>query len=671
MSQHVTPASDTETPALRAAPDPQRDAIRALVRRMAAANGLSLSALARKAGVTPTTVTRFMNQDVDHVLSLTTLSKLSEASGVALPSGVPASGPVVAEAAGVAAETAAKDARSLRTTHYHDGFHVVRPELRPLVSRLRQAAGLPPLDFSDEPEAHVSAAASSPAPSAQLALLDKLGMLPDIASLVSGIRQIRALGNAEEDKSDAAYQPYFDAQGALEEKLIAAEPRTPDEAALKLEYLLGEVSAFGFGDYQDGFASVIQALRAGTLTPAAQPQVDADPDAWIERLADEHIANKRTFNASQEEDGGPLWAAYERSRDELGRAAPRSLSGMLAKARAAKDEAWDRVRGRTEPRGTPAEAWAWDLVDDLLRLNPPMNAAQPSKSDLSLEALCHDALESSRAEEEARRSGGKFEHSDNPAEQALYDAAQAKAAACEDRWLMALREMVAVSADGPIGFTAKMLHVLRNMQAGMVDEEIALAGSLYADLRRIYPDMPPIGPGCDASASEPEEMPEPLFGPGGTVFPEPLSQVLVPAPRSCEALARKLAELNRDILKADEEGMAAHRAGQESVAAAYCGHQTSLTLRREKTEDRVLDTLPQTVGDALAIVMVAAGRVSDLTSNEYTPEEIGEGGNAVFKALSEAFYVLARHLQIGADPGGLVPVDAEAMGPENYLQVEA
>ena len=46
-------------------------------------------------------------------------------------------------------------------------------------------------------------------------------------------------------------------------------------------------------------------------------------------------------------------------------AAPSTLAGMLAKARAAKAEALD-LGGRDNPEGTPGQRWAWDLMNDLL-----------------------------------------------------------------------------------------------------------------------------------------------------------------------------------------------------------------------------------------------------------------------------------------------------------------
>ena len=66
-------------------------------------------------------------------------------------------------------------------------------------------------------------------------------------------------------------------------------------------------------------------------------------------------------------DDCPLWQAYERSRDAIHAAVPLTLAGVMAKARAAKAEALN-PNGSENPEGTPAETWAWDLVNDLLRL---------------------------------------------------------------------------------------------------------------------------------------------------------------------------------------------------------------------------------------------------------------------------------------------------------------
>ena len=66
----------------------------------------------------------------------------------------------------------------------------------------------------------------------------------------------------------------------------------------------------------------------------------------------------------------PLWAAYEQTRDAIHEAEPQSIQGMLAKARAAKIEAGPR----DDPDDGVAIRWAWDLVNDLLRLYGRMPA---------------------------------------------------------------------------------------------------------------------------------------------------------------------------------------------------------------------------------------------------------------------------------------------------------
>lgn len=66
----------------------QQEAVRDLVREMLRATGLKPTQLARRAGVVPSTLTRFLNGDVKHILSLSSLYKLSEVSGIAVPAAV-------------------------------------------------------------------------------------------------------------------------------------------------------------------------------------------------------------------------------------------------------------------------------------------------------------------------------------------------------------------------------------------------------------------------------------------------------------------------------------------------------------------------------------------------------------------------------------------------------
>jgi transcriptional regulator with XRE-family HTH domain len=71
-------------------------ATRAWLRDVLTQSGLTPYALARRAGLAQTTVTRFLNQDVKYTLKASTISKIMNASGVAAPPsillGVPSAG---------------------------------------------------------------------------------------------------------------------------------------------------------------------------------------------------------------------------------------------------------------------------------------------------------------------------------------------------------------------------------------------------------------------------------------------------------------------------------------------------------------------------------------------------------------------------------------------------
>ena len=85
----------------------QQTAVRELVQQMLAETGLTLTELARRAGVSSTTLTRFMNKDVKHTLSMSTLGKLSVASGVSVPMGMALPGAAGAATARPPADTLA------------------------------------------------------------------------------------------------------------------------------------------------------------------------------------------------------------------------------------------------------------------------------------------------------------------------------------------------------------------------------------------------------------------------------------------------------------------------------------------------------------------------------------------------------------------------------------
>ncbi len=92
-------------------------------------------------------------------------------------------------------------------------------------------------------------------------------------------------------------------------------------------------------------------------------------DARLIFLCEAHVALLNAVNASREEthEHGPCWQAYFDSLDAITNARPETLSGLLAKALAAKSEA-RLPDGSEDPEGTVGEVWAWNFVDDLCRI---------------------------------------------------------------------------------------------------------------------------------------------------------------------------------------------------------------------------------------------------------------------------------------------------------------
>lgn len=66
-------------------PEDLRDAQRKRLAALVESSGLDLSTLARRAGLAPSTLTRFMNGNVKHALSARTFDKLTAAVGSAAP----------------------------------------------------------------------------------------------------------------------------------------------------------------------------------------------------------------------------------------------------------------------------------------------------------------------------------------------------------------------------------------------------------------------------------------------------------------------------------------------------------------------------------------------------------------------------------------------------------
>lgn len=105
-------------------------------------------------------------------------------------------------------------------------------------------------------------------------------------------------------------------------------------------------------------------VPAGSATPA-----QTGPDAAIVALCAEHAANVAAFGlhgGEVEQEHDPFWPPYERTCRAVSAVRPATMDGVLAKARAAKAEA-----GKDERclEGGIAADWAWDIVNDLLRLH--------------------------------------------------------------------------------------------------------------------------------------------------------------------------------------------------------------------------------------------------------------------------------------------------------------
>jgi hypothetical protein len=103
----------------------------------------------------------------------------------------------------------------------------------------------------------------------------------------------------------------------------------------------------------------------------------AEPDAAIIRLCAEHIANRTAYNTRGgylEPDDDPLWHAYEGTQTAVYDAKPQTIAGIIAKAKAAKEEAQNPSGENWED--CSAADWAWDIVNDLVRLSGAPELAQ-------------------------------------------------------------------------------------------------------------------------------------------------------------------------------------------------------------------------------------------------------------------------------------------------------
>lgn len=118
----------------------------------------------------------------------------------------------------------------------------------------------------------------------------------------------------------------------------------------------------GSGALLAGVTGFLAAPGAGTAA--------ANPDAALIQLCDGHIANIAAYNADASDldhHENPLWDVYERSSVAISAMVPQTLAGLVAKARVAKAEAV-QPDGKENWESSVASNWAWDIVNDLIRM---------------------------------------------------------------------------------------------------------------------------------------------------------------------------------------------------------------------------------------------------------------------------------------------------------------
>lgn len=115
-SNLATRLSAPESAFINAAMTAERALVREFVERAAEAMGTDYTGIARKAGLAPSTITRFMRDTDAPILTTRTLGKIAQAAGIPLPSGSVGTAPdemrlsvlrAVADALGIDISTAA------------------------------------------------------------------------------------------------------------------------------------------------------------------------------------------------------------------------------------------------------------------------------------------------------------------------------------------------------------------------------------------------------------------------------------------------------------------------------------------------------------------------------------------------------------------------------------
>ena len=113
--------------------------------------------------------------------------------------------------------------------------------------------------------------------------------------------------------------------------------------------------------------STIATVTAPMHLPPAEQEDATDTESFM-RLCAQHAANRQAvMDSPLDPEDSPNWPAYTATHDAISGARPRNLPELAAKARAAKAEAFIG-HGKEDPTNGAALDWAWQLVNDLIRL---------------------------------------------------------------------------------------------------------------------------------------------------------------------------------------------------------------------------------------------------------------------------------------------------------------
>ena len=119
---------------------------------------------------------------------------------------------------------------------------------------------------------------------------------------------------------------------------------------------------------RDFLAFTAGAVVARTVLPAVTRAEPVNPDADLIAACEQHPALLAAYNADPDEWEGPKCAAMTRTCELIRDAKPQTMAGVVAKARAAKAEALGPSGEEQVDFTSEAGAWAWDVLNDLLRL---------------------------------------------------------------------------------------------------------------------------------------------------------------------------------------------------------------------------------------------------------------------------------------------------------------